>query len=80
MIVDIGDEIVELLNKNNGKWEMTTMRDVVFLRNVYGEKFVFSRYIEGSLDGGVTWKTMYESELNLIGAYVCKSIKWRVKE
>lgn len=74
-MIDEGDRVVELYDPDG--WHRTTFRDVQFLENVLGKQQY--REIEGSVDGGMTWKTRYEEEMLLLGIVVCEATIWRVK-
>lgn len=80
--MDETGKIVELLELNK-EWSRTTLRDAEFICVVFGWKNILDNHIrdiEGSLDGGMTWKTRYEDELVLLGKDIANSIRWRVKE
>lgn len=70
-----GSRIVELLDPDG--WHRTTLRDVRFLASVFGEQQY--RAVEGSVDGGITWLTRYNEELELLGKSVCDNMIWRIK-
>lgn len=75
-----GAEIVELLNRNE-KWSITTLKDAYFIcKTLSLDENKYIRKIEGSIDHGVTWKTRYAYELQLLGEEACKCLQWRVKE
>lgn len=74
-----GGEIVELLEEN-GSWNKTTLRDAIFICNAYKyDEAKYIRFLEGSPDNGVTWKTRYEDDLQRIEKHVDLFL-WRVKE
>ena len=74
-----GGKIVEILVIGTDTWSKTTLRDWNFaLKGIMGYPPERMRLIEGSVDGGVTWKERYEDELVLLGKDA-RSMQWRVK-
>jgi len=74
-----GTEIVELLAMNE-PWSKTTLADAYFVCKAMGyDEVKHIRRLEGSIDGGKTWKIRYMCELERLkeGAY---AFQWRVKE
>lgn len=77
--MDEDDKIVEFLDGKD--WSKTTLRDVKFVCNVLRYSMIGRiRYIEGSLDGGATWKEIYEHEFKLLGKGSWDLMQWRIKE
>ena len=75
-----GSEIVELCDEK-GEWIKTTLNEALFICNTCDydiEKYV--RKVEGSVDNGVTWKTMHKEELMEFSMAVFGAMKWRIKE
>ena len=76
-----GGEIVELLEED-GSWNKTVLRDAYFVcASLKQDEAKYIRRIEGSVDGGMIWKTRYEDEIKErlpIGAW--DIMQWRVKE
>lgn len=74
-----GQEIVEVL-LDNGTWHRSTL---VYWYDVYEGGLKYSsdrmRRIEGSVDGGHNWNTIYKYNLDLFGAFVILAMQWRVK-
>jgi hypothetical protein len=78
--MDEGGKIVEMMGLD-GSWNRTTLRDAEFICKVFeNDKLTYIRKIEGSLDGGITWKEYYyEDELMLLGKEIALLMQWRVK-
>lgn len=78
--MDEGGKVVEILIIGTDIWSKTVLRDweFVFIQvmNYSSDRM---RLIEGSMDGGVTWKERYEDELILLGKDAL-SMQWRIKE
>jgi len=75
-----GGEIVELLDDDYNEWSRTMLRDAEFICITCGyDKLKYIRKVEGSLDGGITWKIRYDYELELLGKEIALSMQWRVK-
>lgn len=74
-----GEQIIEVLVIGENIWSKTTLRDWYFaLEGVMGYSPERMRLIEGSVDGGLTWKIRYENELARLGVHA-NDLQWRVK-